>query len=333
MPDSIESLVRDLTSDDRTVRNAAQDALVALGPAAVEHVLPLLDDRRTPGGNIEGIAFFRRASDSAVPRLQEIRRRGPGQLRRPALRALLEVRGEGGLDSRDRQAIERLVRIKLLREKQDRVTLPRETRWLAFPADQLEGAVGALGLHDLRPATTVMGVAATTVAKDSIDTEAPDGGQVGAFRVFITPEFKGWRLVYGDSFLDAVGGPELAERISERCGEGHFYSIDTYHDANVWWIARNGRVVRGHSTYADPEWVGDPLPFELTYIEADADDPFLDPDLIERYSEGVTDPDMVALKLSVEPGRMRPAAMRGHGWLATTHPAVPNRLFQGALPI
>ncbi|OEJ37634.1 hypothetical protein AR457_31380 [Streptomyces agglomeratus] len=332
MPDSIESLVGDLTSDDRTVRTEAQDALVALGSAAVEHVLPLLDDRRT-AGELEGIAFFRRAADSAVPRLQEIRRRGPGRLRRAALRALAEVRGEEGLESRDRQAVERLVRIKLLREKQERVTLPRETRWLAFPADRLEGAVAALGLHDLRPATCAMGVAATTVAKDAIENETPDGGKVVAYRAFITPEFKGWRLVYGDSFLDAAGGPELAERISERCGEGHFYSIDTYHNANVWWIAENGRVVRGHSTYADPEWVGEPLPFELTYIEADADDPFLDRDLVERYSEGVTDPDMVALKLSVEPRRMRPATMRGHGWLATTHPAVPSGAFRGALPI
>lgn len=50
-------------------------------------------------------------------------------------------------------------------------------------------------------------------------------------------------------------------------------------------------------------------------------------------AEGVPDASKAAAKLSVEPGAQRAGGTRGHGWLATTHPAIPNSRFKGALPL
>ncbi|MFJ8538603.1 hypothetical protein [Streptomyces sp. NPDC093591] len=272
-----------------------------------------------------------RMGEAAVPRLQQIRRQGPGQLRAPALRALADVSGSRDFDAKDLGAVERLIRTKLLDERP--VTIPTAGRWIAFPADQLDTVVSVWGLHDLRAATTAMGLAAATVAPDTADFTTADGSSATAYRVFITPEFKNWRLLYGNSFLDQLGGHELAEKASEQCGEAHFYTIDPYHNADVWWVARNGEVVRGYATYGDPEWVGDPLPFEVEFIEMDEDDLWYDPYFAEKYSEGVTDAHKAAEELSVEPGPVRERDTHGHGWLATTHPDVPTSHFKGALPI
>ncbi|MGW1259164.1 hypothetical protein ACWD5Q_29275 [Streptomyces sp. NPDC002513] len=330
MPKPIDALVQDLTSPHRETRKAAEDALVAFGASAVDHLLPFLRKGQSPEGTVRTKSFFRRTGESALPRLQEIRRWGPGSLRRPALQALADMGGEALLDTADRRAIQRLVKIKLLDERP--VSLPIETRWMALPAARLDAAVSALGLHDLRTVTSVMGVAAATVATDSMEIETSEGLRVTAYRVFITPEFNGWRLLFGNSYLDELGGADLAEKASEQCGEAHFYSIDTYHNANFWWIARDGDVVRGHSTYGEPEWVGDPLPFEIEYMDGE-DDPFIDPYFVEKYAEGVTDADVVADALSIRPGPMPKSATHGHGWLATTRPEAPNSHFKGALPI
>lgn len=48
-----------------------------------------------------------------------------------------------------------------------------------------------------------------------------------------------------------------------------------------------------------------------------------------RASDALTAAD----NLSVEPGRMPASGTHGHGWLGTTHPAITNARFKGALPI
>lgn len=330
MSQSIEELTQELASSDGATRTAAEDALVAYGAQAVDHVLSFLSKGQSTEATLHAGAFLHRAREAVLPRLHDIRRNGPADLRRPALRVLVDMGGEELLDMADRRAIQRLVQIKLLDERP--VSLPLETRWLAFPADRLDAALSALGLHDLRAVTTIMGVAAATVAKDSMDFESSGGGTSTAYRVFITPEFSGWRLLFGNSFLDELGGTNLADKVSEQAGEAHFYAIDTYHSSQLWWIARDGHVVRGHSTYGEPEFVGDPLPFELEYMEGE-DDPFTDPYFVEKYAEGVTDADMAADALSVMPGPMPESATYGHGWLATTHAEAPNSRFKGVLPI
>lgn len=328
MPDTIESLVHDLGDRDRRRRSAAEDGLVELGAQVVDHLLPIVRAGRPRSHALRAESVLRRLGDEAVPRLREIRSHGPGPLRRVALRLIADLSGEQGLDSADRRAVERLVRIKLQSERP--VTLPPESRWMAFPADQFDTVVTAIGLHDLRPATTVMGLAATEAsgAHDSLEIETSQGMRETAYRVFITPRFGNWFLLYGNAFLDAFGGEYLTEKASEKCGEAHFYSIDTYHGTHAWCVARNGHVVRHHVSWGDPEWKGDPLPFEVDYLEGRV---WIDPSQIG--TQGVVDANVAARHLSIDVGFMIENETHGHGWLATTHPEAPNSRFKGALPI
>lgn len=128
-------------------------------------------------------------------------------------------------------------------------------RWLAFPADRLDDAVSALGLHDLRPATMVMGVAGATRATDSLQFQDSQGTRT-AYRLFITPGFEtsrsdlqiqNWRMLWGNSF------------------------IDPYNSAENWYVAREGHRMRSFGSHDYPQFRGEPLPFEVEYKE-DADE-------------------------------------------------------------
>lgn len=338
MPATVDALVEDLSSRDRTVRRAAKDALLALGPRELDQLLPYTLDRRARSPRREVQSIIELMGEAVLPRLREIRRKGPGRLRGNVLEILVNLGGADALDEADRRAVERLVRIKLLDERP--VSTPSEAgRWLAFPADRLDDAVAALGLHDLRPVTTVMGVAATTRATDALDFQGRPAYQSEtqrAYRVFITPEFenwladgpiKNWRMLWGNSFLDELDGFRLARELSERCGEAHFYVLDPYNSAENWYVARDGHRVRSYGSYDYPQFAGDPLPFEAWYMEN------ADEDEANEYSEGVPHASQAADNLSVEPGPQLAEHTHGHGWLATTHPDVPNSRFKGALPI
>jgi hypothetical protein len=335
MPETIDALVEDLSSRDRTVRQAARDTLVALGPQGIDRLLPYTLGRRPRSLKRHIQEIIELMGDEALPRLREIRRAGPGRLRSNALEILVELGGADALDEADRRAVERLVRIKLLDERP--VETPSEAgRWLAFPADRFDDAVAALGLHDVRPVTTVMGVAAATRATDSLEFQDARSETQRAYRVFITPEFenwrakgpiKNWRMLWGNSFLDELDGFRLARELSERCGEAHFYILDPYNSAENWYVARDGHRVRSYGTYDYPQFAGEPLPFEAWHMEN------ADEDEAEAYAEGVPDAFTAADNLSVHPGPELAKYTHGHGWLATTHPDVPNSRFKGALPI
>ncbi|MGY0061469.1 HEAT repeat domain-containing protein [Streptomyces sp. LZ34] len=337
MSEAIDALVRDLSDKDRTVRRAAEDGLVALGAQSVDRLLPYVRDTRRESPRFSAESVLKRLGDQALPRLREIRRHGPGQLRGKALEALVDLGGAEALDDADRRAVERLVRVKLLDELE--VSLPLDGgRWLAFPADRFDDAVSVLGLHDLRPATTVMGVEAATRATDSMEFQDSQGEKRRAYRVFITPEFenwredppiRNWRMVWGNSFVDELDGFMLADKLSERCGEAHFYVLDPYHSGSSWYVAHNGRRVRSCHNYDDhPQFWGKPLLFEIDSIK-DAAEGLED----EEYAKGVPHADVAADNLSAQPGPMSEDHTHGHGWLATTHPDLPNSRFKGALPI
>jgi hypothetical protein len=337
MSEAIDALIRDLSDRDRTVRRAAEDGLVALGAASVDRLLPYVRDMRRGSPRFSAESVLKRVGDQALPRLRDIRRHGPGRLRGKALETLVDLGGAEVLDDADRRAVERLVRIKLLDERP--VKLPLDGgRWLAFPADRLDDAVSALGLHDLRPATTVTGVDAATRATDVVEFQDSQGATQRAYRVFITPEFenwrqdlpiRNWRMLWGNSFVDELDGFMLADKLSERCGEAHFYVLDPYHSGSSWYVARNGRRVRSCHNYDDyPQFWGKPLPFEISFIE-DAAEGLED----EEYAKGVPHADVAADNLSVQPGPKSADDTHGHGWLAATHPDLPNSRFKGALPI
>ena len=341
MPETIDVFLRRLTDSDRGVRRAAEDDLAALGAQVVDSLLPHVGEGAVSGLRWSAESILRRLDDEALPRLREIRRQGPGGLRSNALKVLANLGGAEVLDELDQQVVERLVAIKLLDEPP--VKIPSEAgRWLAFPADRLDDAVSALGLHDIHPVTSVMGLAAATQTAGSLTFQNHQGKTQTAYRVFITPEFedwhatpqfatpqfKRWRMLWGNSFLDELDGFALADEMSKRCGEAHFYVIDPHNASENWHVARNGRRVRSYGTHAYPQFEGDPLPFEIEYRE-DA----VDEDEAEEYAEGVPYTLTAADNLSVEPGPMLPDDTHGHGWLATTHPDAPVSRFKGALPI
>lgn len=327
MSEDIAALVRQLAAGERDERRAATDRLVTVGAPAVEYLLPLIVDgegtRRSAAK-----ACMERLGAAAIEPLRRVRGEGPGRLRPAALRWLASVGGADALAPADRAAVERLVRIKLLEETPG--DLPAGS-WLAVPRAEVEDTVGALGLHDPRPVTTAMGVSAAVHEENSLEHHGADGTATTEYRVFITPEFDGWRLVYGSDYLND-NWAQAVEKLSARCREAHFYAVDDQNGARVWWVAENGQDKRGYRTYADPEWVGEPLEFERDLMQ-DEDDELYDPEEAEEYAEGVRDPEEAASWISIQPTAVEVLDRVGHGWLAVTSPDVGHGRFRGALDI
>ncbi|QTE02723.1 hypothetical protein [Streptomyces cyanogenus] len=269
------------------------------------------------------------------PRLRALRR-DPSvspRIRRGAMAALLAGGGPDALDDRDRAAIERLIRVKIPHETP---RLPSSTLsgwWMAVPGASYEGVFEALDLHDRRPVTVSAGVRAAESRE--IRVPGPDGADRSVGRAFVTPELDGWRLVFGPFDL-LVGDPwdgmiETIERVSERCGQAQFFFLDDAGGSDVWIVAENGRVIRRYAAESDPEWEGDPLPWETLAV----DDPDFDPEYDETPpNTGTAGARSACAYLSVDPGEVGPGtAVRGHGWLAVTAPGVGHGPFPGTLPI
>lgn len=322
----IEALAGELRSRDRARRRAAENALIAVGAPAVEHVLALAEQGDGVAGYRAAKLLLERLGEQALPPLQRIRRQGPGRLRRSALRALADLGGADVLDEKDVRAVERLVAAKLVDEQPDDLPIGR---WLAVPHAKAEDIVEALGLHDPRPATVAMGVSASVESENSVGYQDSDGRTATGYRVFISPEFDGWRLVYGNDFLNDRWA-DAVQRLSARCREAHFYLVDDYDGAKIWWVAEKGQDRRGYRTYGDPQWIGEPMPFEQSLMSDDPDDLFDDAD---DYSEGVTDPESVASWISIPPTTIGTAEKSGHGYLAVTDRQIGHGRFRGALVI
>ncbi|GAA0289465.1 hypothetical protein GCM10010302_29800 [Streptomyces polychromogenes] len=257
--------------------------------------------------------------------LVDIRRGGPGVLRRPALRALAVLGAGAALAERDRRALERLVRIKLPDDRPLDHLCPFV--WIAVPAAAYEGVFEALGLHDPVPATMALGMSA--VEHDTAVVTGPDGGERTVLRAFVTPEFAGWRMVFGGP-VDTCAEEEVLARVSAHCGQAHYYFRDGYDDAHAWAIAEGGRVLRSFQTYREPAWTGEPMPWETPWTE----DEDAEPGLYEPNASLESNANEVADALTVDPERIdEDTPMSGHGWLAFTAPGVGNPPFPGVLDI
>lgn len=279
--------------------------------------------------------YARRFHDSFRPRLRELRRdpSASPRTRRGAMAALVAGGGADALDDRDRAVIERLIRVKIPHEIP---RLPESTLsgwWMAVPGASYEGIFEALGLHDRRPVTVSAGVQASEGRE--VRVPGPDGADRFVGRAFVTPELDGWRLVFG-SFEQLVGEfwdgmIETVERVSVHCGQAQFFFLDDAGGADMWIVAENGRVIRQYVAESDPEWEGDPLPWETLA----ADDPDVDPEYDEVASNaGTTGARSACAYLSVDPGEVGPeTGTRGHGWLAVTAPGVGHGAFPGTLRI
>ncbi|AZQ32354.1 hypothetical protein EJ357_01890 [Streptomyces cyaneochromogenes] len=276
--------------------------------------------------------YARLLHDSYRPRLRSLRR-DPAEsprIRRGAMAALVAGGGADALDDRDRAAVERLIRVKILDEIP---SLPSSTLsgwWMAVPGASYEGVFEALGLHDRRPVTVAAGVRASEGRE--IQVPGPEGGSRSVGRVFVTPELDGWRLVFGSFDLLVAGDPwdgmiETVERVSVHCGQAQLFFLDDAGGSDVWMVAENGRMIRRYAAEGYPEWEGDPLPWEI--LAAD------DPDYDEAPSNaGTMGARSACGYLSVDPDAVGPdTEVRGHGWLALTEPGVGHGAFPGTLRI
>ncbi|MEU6232904.1 hypothetical protein [Kitasatospora sp. NPDC047058] len=186
--------------------------------------------------------------------------------------------------------------------------------WLAVPGETYEAAFEVLGLHDRIPVTVRYGLAAQ-VHDDKYTPEE-------VHRVFVTPEYAGWRLIYAESPLrEATWWPhDVIERLSAACGRAQVYFQDPLADAMIWAAAEDGTVVRGYWRNSEPEWTGEPLPWEerLTVEdfedEEEFEDAYPEPNASEEQSFGTA-----AARLSLHPAMITAETpVRGHGWLALT---------------
>ncbi|TYC66615.1 hypothetical protein EH183_42280 [Streptomyces sp. CB01881] len=322
----VDELTLLLEHPSPAVRGAALTALRGLGPAArpaLAAVLPLLGDRRKESS---ARRFLEAMDPSAVGELLAVRENGPGRLRRHALHALAHLGACDALPARDRAALERLVRIKLLDDR-----LPDETwdfHWVVVPGDTYEAAFEALGLHDRIPATLAMGLSGRV--HDEAVVARADGTELAVQRVFVTPEIAGWRLFFGRSLVNCPDDGSL-ERLAEACGRAHYHFRDGYEDSHHWALAERGRgVVRSFRTYREPAWTGEPLPWE----EPQTEDPLWEPGMYEPNASLEWDAHAVAGRLTVDPEEIdEDTPMTGHGWFAVTAPGAGHGVFPGALSI
>ncbi|MCN9244516.1 hypothetical protein NGF19_27665 [Streptomyces sp. RY43-2] len=330
-----------LSHPTKEIRYEALGGLQNLGEAAactITDVIPLLKNQ-DGYTSLQAETTVRAIGRQTVPLLRDIRRRGPAHLRRPALRALLLIGGEAELDERDQHTLERLVRLKTAQDAPQR--LP-DQRWLAVPGATYERLFDALGLHDRRPCTISMGLSA--MEHDETLVKGTDGNYRSVYRVFITPELDGWRLVYADTPLWKMhwGVDELISRISAACGEAHYFLQDDHTDSTIWALALNGTVRRSYTRYGNPEWRGEPLDWERPLNEGPGeDDPDFDLDFDVDFDDG-SEPnatqessiDRVAGILSTDPAAVGAhTIMRGHGWLAITEEGIGHGPFSSVLDI
>ncbi|GKQ36748.1 hypothetical protein ALMP_32880 [Streptomyces sp. A012304] len=281
--------------------------------------------------------YARRLVESRGDRLRALRR-DPAEsprTRRGAMAALVAGGGLDALDARDRAMIERLIRVKIPHETPSLPSLDLCGWFLAVPGATYEGVFEALGLHDRRPITVRAGRAASEGAHSTVVVIRPDGTRISAGRVFITPELDGWRLVHGP-LPHVLGEPwdgmiEAVERVSAHCGQAQLFYVDTAGGSDLWLVAEAGRVIRRYTAEDDPEWEGDPLPWETLATE----DPEYDPEYDDQPpNAGTARAETACAHLSIDPGEVGPSTrVRGHGWLALTAADVGHGAFRGALPL
>ncbi|MFD5621295.1 hypothetical protein [Streptomyces yangpuensis] len=283
----------------------------------------------------EASRYARALHEEFRPRLRALRRDPavPARIRRGAMAALVAGGGTDALDGRDRALLTRLIGVKITDETP---RLPETTLsgwWMAVPGATYEGVFPALGLHDPRPVTTAGGLDASE--GQEIEVTGPAGEEIVVGRVFVTPELDGWRLVFGssdrligddpwDGMIDAV------ERASSHCGHAQLFFLDDAGGSDVWFVAENGRVIRRFAADSEPEWEGDPLPWETLATDGSGSG---DDDVpSDAGTAGTVGAREACAHLSVDPGEVGPGTrVVGHGWLAITAPDVGHRAFPGTI--
>ncbi|WP_186762680.1 HEAT repeat domain-containing protein [Lentzea tibetensis] len=299
-----------LTHPHPTVRDHAAYVLQAAGAEALPHahaLLPLLCDedgdvRRRAGFALEAIGA------GVVPLLRELRRTGTVHERRAALVALADVGGPEALDDADRALVERLIRVKLLDEDPEEMHLCGG--WYALPTTDQAAVLKAFDLSDAVPVTMRLGAAAWNNDQHASTRDSP---HAGCSRVYVSPDFEGWTLVFGRP-LDHDGkqvGTRCAE-LSRAFGAAHWYGMSCGDGWTAWCVAERGEVRRYYDAFASEDQVGEPLPVEEGLMPP------------HEYPEDDDDRDdcwatTVAAEMSVDIASLAwDVGISGHGLLALT---------------
>ncbi|MFJ1754858.1 HEAT repeat domain-containing protein [Kitasatospora sp. NPDC088134] len=345
-PDCAAGYAAALDHPSVEVRETAARGLGACGAAGLPHaptLLPLLGAADQGLRQAAQHALVRLGPDT-VPLLRQVRRAGPGTLRRGALAALAELCDPRDLDPADLAALRRLISVKLPDDRPGPVTACFLS-WIAVRTGDRQGVLDLLGLTAPEPATFALGTAA--VDCDSHDHEdAPPFPQYA--RVFVTPALDGWTLVAGSwcnpcdpERSDEVAG--LCRELSARYGSAQAYWYGAQNDGAAWLVAEDGVLLRRAASFddeaapADPDWwIGDPLPFEQqerARVEAAAEAAGEDP--ADEWEWALLDlPLRLSAALGVDPHALGPdTPAHGHGVLALTPYGAEHGVPPGALPI
>jgi hypothetical protein len=271
----------------------------------------------------------------AVPLLQEIRAAGPGRARPAALYCLAEIGGEQVLSDRDRRALERLVRLKLLDDHPMPVTCCFLT-WMAVESTDQRAVMRLFDLTPSWPAPFSLGIAAAD--HDGHRSDDPAGRLA---RVFVTPPVEGFTLLVGawcnlfqeerrDDVLD------LCVRASAVFGRAQAYWYGAQCDGSAWLVAEHGTLIRRAANIdaaLDEEIaLGEPLPYEAE-VHATAEKWGAPEDDEDEWGSDLFDfAPLLAARLSIDPLALSAeTTWQGHGWLALTPIGVRHGPPPGAL--
>ncbi len=265
---------------------------------------------------------------AVIPLLQDIRAAGPGRARPAALYCLAEIGGETALSSRDRQAVERLIRVKLATDHPVPVTCCFLS-WIAVATSDQQQVMRLFGLTPAWPATFPLGIAAA-----DRDGHGPYDGPGHYARVFVTPPLDGWTLLIGP-WCDPADEERRGE-VLERCvrasavyGRAQAYYFATQGDGSAWLVAENGTLVRRGASIGDALdeeiALGPPLPYEAEVLAAEPDE-FWRCIALSGFAP------VLAARLSIDPLTLSAQTPRqGHGWIALTPTGATHGAPPGAL--
>lgn len=260
--------------------------------------------------------------------LGDVRRHGPGRLRRAALDALAYLGGEAALGRADLRAVERLVRVRRGTDPIGPV-MSCWTYWWAVRSGDQDAVMAALGLTDVRPATYRL--ASTVIDILEHDEDAEQG------LIYVGPSTDGWVPLVGP-WCDAFGDRADEVRatiagLSRQFGEVHAFYFGAQGDGSAWHVVRDGTTIRSFDSEDLESSAGDLLPIERAWMAAQGLDgkPEDHPDEVWD----ITPANEVAAAISLDVGWHHPvtADVRGMPVLASVPDAGPATLPAGLYEI
>lgn len=328
------------------VRKQAAYALQVLESDALPYAQALTGLLADPDPEVRQRAVwaFSAIGAGTVPVLRQARRM-PGPGRRTALTALAETGGWDALEPRDQELVDRLIRIKIPRE----VPAPMHLCgcWYAVPVADQAAVLEAFGLSGARSATMRLGESAW-----NYDHHHHWAGREHArcARMYVTPFFSGWTLVFGELPEVAHAGhgeahnEAMRRSVLEHCrelsaafGAAHWYGASCGDDWTAWCLAEGGDIVRYYDIEEPRDQIGPAHPAESGYLlpheDGFPDDAFdgINPNDTKAFTarylqvkEALAIPDpahatTIAARTSVNPAALGPhTSVTGHGVIAAT---------------